>query len=141
MAGGFGTRLRPLTDNLPKPMLPIGGQPLLERTIRGLRQAGIQRINIATHYLSDKITSYFGTGHELGVDLNYVSEDEPLGTAGALSLLGDSEEPLLVMNGDILTQVDFREFINFHRENKVELSVGVRHYEADVPYGVVESDG
>lgn len=142
MAGGFGTRLRPFTDNLPKPMLPIGGRPLMERTIERLHQSGINRINITTHYLPEKITEHFGTGKRFGVELNYVSEDEPLGTAGSLGLVGDVEEPLLVMNGDILTRVDYKELLDFHRENKADLTVGVRQYDFKVPYGVVEaSDG
>ena len=140
MAGGFGTRLRPFTDNMPKPMLPIGGRPLMERTIERLHQAGINRINITTHYLPEKITGYFGNGRKFGVDLNYVAEDQPLGTAGALGLVGEVEEPLLVMNGDILTRVDFKELLRFHHSNSADLTVGVRQYEFQVPYGVIESD-
>lgn len=139
MAGGFGTRLRPLTDDTPKPMLQIGGRPLLERTIEGLQQAGVHRINVTTHFMPEKITSHFGSGSKFGVELNYVSEDEPLGTAGALGLLGDIEEPLLVINGDILTNVDFRSLVRYHQAQKAMLTVGVRHYELKVPYGVVEA--
>jgi len=140
MAGGFGTRLRPLTDDTPKPMLQIAGRPLLERTIEGLQQAGVHRINVTTHYMPEKITRHFGSGSEFGVELNYISEDEPLGTAGALSLLGEIDEPLLVINGDILTNADFGSLVRFHQERKVMLTVGVRHYDLKVPYGVVESE-
>ena len=140
MAGGFGTRLRPLTDDTPKPMLPIDGTPILERTIRGLSGAGIQRINITTHYLPEKITNYFGNGDDFGVELNYVSEDVPLGTAGAVGLVAETEEPLLVINGDILTSVDFRSLVKFHRERRAALTVGVRQYDVKVPYGVVEAE-
>lgn len=141
MAGGFGTRLRPLTDDTPKPMLPIGGKPLMERTIRQLEQAGIRRINVTTHYLPEKITQHFGTGQDFGVDLNYVSEDRPLGTAGALRLISDQvDEPLLVMNGDILTNVDFRSLSKFHREHEAALTVGVRQYDTQVPYGVIKAE-
>ena len=84
MAGGFGTRLRPLTEHMPKPMLPVGDRPLLERTIERLRHAGIQDVGVTTHYLGDRITSHFGDGHAFGVDITYVSEDRPLGTAGVL---------------------------------------------------------
>lgn len=139
MAGGFGTRLRPLTDNTPKPMLAIAGRPLMERAIEGLQQAGVRRINITTHYMPEKITSYFGSGSDFGVELNYVSEDEPLGTAGALGLLGEIEEPLLVINGDILTNTDFGALLRFHQEKKSLLTVGVRHYDIQVPYGVIEA--
>lgn len=140
MAGGIGKRLRPLTDHTPKPMLPIRGKPLLERTISRLKMAGIRHINITTGYLPEKITSYFGSGNGMGVELNYVRESQPLGTAGALGLLRDSNETLLVLNGDILTGVDFRSMLDFHRRHKAELTVGVRQYGVEVPFGVVETD-
>ena len=140
MAGGFGRRLRPLTDNVPKPMLPIGGKPLMERTIRNLRHAGVRRINVTTHYLPEKITQHFGDGSDFDVELNYVAEDQPLGTAGAVGLLGRRQEPLLVMNGDILTQVDFRALLDFHRQRAADLTVGVRQYDLQIPYGVIEAD-
>lgn len=139
MAGGFGTRLRPLTDTLPKPMLPVGGRPLIEYIVEQLRQVGIQRVNITTNYLADKIIEHFGDGHEFGVELNYVDEGRPLGTAGALGLMQTPQQPLLVINGDILTQVDFRAMLAYHREQQALLTVGVRKYELNVPYGVVES--
>lgn len=141
MAGGFGTRLRPLTDDTPKPMLQIGGKPLLERTIENFQKAGIHRINVTTHYLPEKITRHFGNGERFGVELNYVAEDQPLGTAGALRLMSDVEEPLLVINGDILTDVDFRSLAKFHQENNAALTVAVRQYDVEVPYGVVEASG
>ena len=140
MAGGFGTRLRPFTDNMPKPMLPIAGRPLMERTIERLQKSGINRINITTHYLPEKITEHFGTGKRFGVELNYVSEDQPLGTAGSLGLVGETDEPLLVMNGDILTRVDYKELYDFHKKNGAALTVGVRQYEFKVPYGVIEAN-
>ncbi len=139
MAGGFGTRLAPLTDDTPKPMLPVGGKPLMERTIEGLQRAGIKRINVTTHYLPEKITRYFGSGSRFGVDLNYVAEDEPLGTAGAIGLMGEVTEPLLVMNGDILTNVDYRALLKFHQQHTAALTVAVRQYDVQVPYGVVEA--
>jgi NDP-sugar pyrophosphorylase family protein len=141
MAGGFGTRLRPLTDELPKPMLPMGDRPLLELTIERLREAGIHRVNLTTHYLAEKITSHFGNGQALDVDVNYVTEDRPLGTAGGLKLMSDVDETLLVINGDILTEVDFRSMLAYHRDHGADATVGVRQYELQVPYGVVECDG
>lgn len=141
MAGGQGTRLRPLTDELPKPMLPVGDRPLLEIIVRGLRDAGIRQVNVTTHYKGDVIADHFKDGQEFGVEIRYVNEDQPLGTAGALSLLDESDEPLLVINGDILTRVDFRAMHNFHREHKAELTVAVRQYELAVPYGVITTDG
>jgi NDP-sugar pyrophosphorylase family protein len=139
MAGGFGTRLRPLTDDTPKPMLHIGGKPLMERTIENFQKAGISRINVTTHYLPEKITRHFGTGQKFGVEMNYVSEDQPLGTAGALRLIDESNEPLLVINGDILTDVDFRALVKFHQEHNAAMTVAVRQYDIQVPYGVVDA--
>ncbi len=141
MAGGYGTRLRPITEDLPKPMLPVGDRPLLEHIVNQLREAGIRRLNLTTHYLADKIKDYFGNGEEFGVELNYVTEDSPLGTAGALGLISLPESPLLVINGDILTKVDFKALLAFHREHGAELTIGVRKYDMNVPYGVVECQG
>src|SRR6266850_1727484 len=141
MAGGYGMRLRPLTDQLPKPMLPLGNRPLLELIVEQLRQAGIRRVNVATHYKGEVIAEHFGNGEGFGVDIRYVQEDQPLGTAGALSLLEECDEPVLVINGDILTRVDFRAMLSFHKENKAELTVAVRQYEFRVPYGVIDTDG
>ena len=141
MAGGYGTRLRPLTDELPKPMLPVGDRPLLEFIVAQLREAGIRQVNVATHYKGEMIAEHFKDGKDFGVDIRYVKEDQPLGTAGALSMLEESEEPLLVINGDILTRVNFRAMLNFHREHKADLTVAVSQYEFRVPYGVIETDG
>jgi len=141
MAGGFGARLQPLTDDLPKPMLPLGGRPLMQLIIEQLRQSGIRRVNVTTHYKPEKITKYFGDGHDFGVELNYVTEDHPLGTAGALRLIGASDEPLLVINGDILARVDFRAMLEHHREHQADMTVAVRDHEVPVPYGVIESEG
>jgi len=141
MAGGFGTRLMPLTEQVPKPMLPVGSRPLLELIVEQLRSAGIRQVNVATHYKGDVITEHFGNGQGFGVDIRYVKEDQPLGTAGALSLLDISDEPLLVINGDILTRVDFRAMLNFHKEQNAELTVGVRQYDIHVPYGVINAEG
>lgn len=141
MAGGRGTRLRPLTETVPKSMLPIGDRPLLERIIAQLQKAGIHRVNLATHYKADFIREHFGDGNAFDVDIQYVDEHEPLGTAGALALLAQSDEPLLVMNGDILTHVDFAAMLDFHRAHHADMTVAVRPSELHVPYGVVENDG
>lgn len=141
MAGGYGKRLRPITEDLPKPMLPVGDRPLLELIIEQLRQAGIRRANVTTHYMPEKISDYFGDGRGFGIELHYVTEDRPLGTAGALGLLEAPDEPLLVVNGDILTRVDFRAMLAFHREHGADMTVGVRQYELQVPYGVIECEG
>lgn len=141
MAGGEGRRLRPLTEHMPKPMLPLGNRPLLELIIDRLREAGIRRVNLTTHYRADVITNHFGDGHDFGVEIRYLQENEPLGTAGALSLVEASDEPLLVMNGDILTGVDFRAMLDFHREQDADMTVAVRLHEVKVAFGVVELDG
>ena len=141
MAGGFGVRLRPLTDDLPKPMLPVGGRPLMEHTIERLRKSGVRQVAVTTHYRPEKISDHFGNGAAFGVEINYIEEDRPLGTAGALSLLEASTEPLLVINGDILTEINFRAMLDFHREFGADLTVAVRQYNIQVPYGVVECDG
>ena len=141
MAGGYGTRLHPLTEQTPKPMLPVGDRPLMELTIQRLRNAGISRVNISTHFLPEKIKDHFGDGREFGVSVGYVEEDRPLGTAGALALMGASKEPLLVINGDILTEVNFRDMLEFHRESGADLTAGVRKIDVEVPYGVVHCEG
>ncbi len=141
MAGGFGTRLRPLTTDLPKPMLPIGDRPLLERIISKLRSAGIKDVNLTTHYLPEIIEGHFGDGSQFGVTINYVNEEAPLGTAGALRLLTAPTFPLLVVNGDILTNVDFRRMKEFHTAHDADLTLAVRPHETRIPYGVVETDG
>lgn len=141
MAGGFGKRLHPLTENLPKPMLPVGGKPLMELIVNQLKDSGIDTVNVTTHFEPEKIKSHFGDGSSFGVQMNYVSEETPLGTAGALSLMDEKGAPLLVINGDILTQVDFRAMRTFHREHHADITVGVRQYDFQVPYGVIESDG
>jgi dTDP-glucose pyrophosphorylase len=141
MAGGFGTRLRPLTDQMPKPMLPIGDRPLLERTIERLRDSGIRRVHVTTHHLADRITKHFGDGGSLGVQIQYVPEEQPLGTCGGLKLVEVTPGPQLVINGDILTGVNFRDLVSFHRKAGADATVCVRRYEVQVPYGVVECEG
>lgn len=141
MAGGMGTRLHPLTENMPKPMLPVGGRPLMEKIISRLQQAGIKRVNVTAYYKPEKIIDHFGDGSDFGVELNYVKEDQPLGTGGALSLMGAPQEPLLVINGDILTEVNFRSLYEYHKDQEADMTVAVRHYEVKVPYGVIDCDG
>ncbi len=141
MAGGYGKRLMPLTEHTPKPMLPVNGHPLMEHMLNKLRQSGIRSVSVTTHYLSDSITQHFKDGAEFGLNLNYVYEEEPMGTAGALAKIPRGTEPLLVINGDILTGVDARAMLDFHREHNANLTVGVRQYDIEVPFGVVETKG
>lgn len=143
MAGGFGTRLQPLTENCPKPLLKIGEKPLLELTLERLVSAGFKSFYISTHYLPEMIREYFGDGSQWGVDVQYTHEDNPLGTGGALGLLPHDEitEPVLLMNGDLLTTLNYQELISFHKEHSSIATMGVRSYEHQVPYGVIENDG
>jgi dTDP-glucose pyrophosphorylase len=137
MAGGFGTRLGELTKETPKPMLPVGDRPLLERIVEQLRAAGIRHVNFTTHYRADDIVRHFGDGSKFGVEIEYVSEERPLGTAGALGFV-DADGPILVMNGDLMTEVDFNAMHRFHDEHSADMTVALRPYEARVPYGLVE---
>ncbi|MEI7832416.1 MAG: sugar phosphate nucleotidyltransferase, partial [bacterium] len=141
MAGGFGTRLYPLTKDVPKPMLPFGDKPLLHRIVDQLAQVGIRRMSITTHYKSEVITDYFGNGDAFGVSLSYIDEDTPMGTAGSLSRMAPPSGPTLVMNSDILTDIDFQAMLSFHQEHHAEMTVAVRAFEIEVPYGVFECDG
>ncbi len=140
MAGGFGLRLRPMTADTPKPMLPVDGKPVMEHVLNHLKQAGIRRINVTTHYRPEKITDYFGDGKAMGLDIKYVPEERPLGTGGAVGLLEPSTEPLLVVNGDVLTGIDFSAMIDFHREHAAEMTVAVRRFDVPVPFGVIDSE-
>jgi dTDP-glucose pyrophosphorylase/CBS domain-containing protein len=140
MAGGFGKRLLPLTENVPKPMLPVGGRPLLELTIAQLRRAGIKDVNLTTHYLPETISDHFGSGEMFGVNLNYLQEEHPLGTAGGIKLLEKFDGTMLVINGDILTGVPFGAMLDFHHAYHADLTVGVRKYEVQVPFGVIECE-
>ncbi|HAV42550.1 TPA: hypothetical protein DCX15_00835 [bacterium] len=139
MAGGRGTRLRPLTYSVPKPLLPVGETPILELMIKRLSSLGFKEITLMTGYRSELIEAYFGDGTKLGVKLKYVKEERVLGTAGPLRLLEDlGQEPVLVMNGDILTKLDFKRMIDFHLQNGADLTIGTRIFQERLLYGVIE---
>lgn len=144
MAGGFGTRLRPLTDNCPKPMLNVGNKPILETVIRSFIKAGFVNFYISTHYMPELIEKHFGDGSDLGINITYVYEQSPLGTGGALGLLpADLPEdlPLIMMNGDVLTKVDFQRLLEFHTDNQADATMCVREYDYQIPYGVIKGEG
>jgi dTDP-glucose pyrophosphorylase/CBS domain-containing protein len=141
MAGGFGKRLMPLTEKLPKPMLPVNGRPLLEHLVCKLREAGIQHVSISTHYLAKSIVEHFQDGADFGLRIEYVDEEQPTGTAGSLAKAAVGDVPLLVINGDILTSVDFRAMLEFHREHAAEMTVAVQQHEVQIPFGVIRMDG
>jgi len=140
MAGGRGERLHPLTTNVPKPMLPLQNGTLVERIIEQLRDVGITKVQISTHYKSEVIKNYFGDGRNRGVDISYIDENQPLGTAGALGLIPMPSSTNLVINGDILTQLDFRAMYDFHKTHNAIMTMGLRKCEFKVPYGVVGTE-
>jgi len=143
MAGGFGTRLRPLTNNCPKPMLKVGDKPILEQILLNFVEAGFHRFYISTHYMPEVIRNHFGDGEKWGVSIQYVHEDEPLGTGGALGLLPHHEidHPMFLMNGDLLTSLNLHSFLEFHESHGSVATMCVREYEHQVPYGVITSEG
>jgi dTDP-glucose pyrophosphorylase len=142
MAGGFGTRLQPLTKDTPKPLLNVGNRPILETILIQFVDAGFHNFFISTHYKAEMIREYFGDGSNWGVNIQYVHESEPLGTAGALGLLPLRSPglPILMMNGDLLTKVNFEHLLDFHSEQGGLATMCVREYDFQVPYGVVTID-
>ncbi len=142
MAGGRGQRLYPLTKDVPKPMLPIGGMPLLEIILRKLSSQGFVNVYISVNYLADVIIDHVGDGASLGLNVKYIHEDKPLGTAGALAdLRGEVDEPFIVMNSDLLTQVNLREMLSFHANQGAKATIGVREHFFEIPYGVINLEG
>lgn len=142
MAGGEGTRLRPLTETIPKPMVDIAGMPLLERQIQRLARSGLKRVYLSVNYLGYVIEDHFGDGRDFGIEIRYLREKEKLGTAGALSLLPEKPEaPIIVMNGDILTQSDFHSLHAFHQAHGAYITVAAVDYRVNIPYGVIRADG
>lgn len=143
MAGGLGTRLSPLTDTTPKPMLHVGNKPILETIIENFAKYGYAEIILSVNYKSHIIEEYFGDGSAYGVKIEYVHESKRMGTAGALALIRDSlTEPFFVMNGDLLTNINFEHMHDYHLSHDAVATMAVREYDFQVPYGVVNvSDG
>ena len=142
MAGGLGVRLRPLTNNVPKPLLKVGNKPILETILENFISAGFHRFYFAVNYKYEMIEEYFGNGSNYGVEINYLHEKKRMGTAGALYFLPHNLiEPVIVMNGDLLTDVDFGELVDFHVAQNAVATMGVREYSYQVPYGVIDYDG
>lgn len=141
MAGGEGRRLRPLTYDCPKPMLRVGGKPLLEIIIEQCVDAGFQDFYLAVNYLKDQIKNYFRDGASWNVHIDYIEENEPLGTAGALSHLPKTlSEPILLLNGDVLSRVDYSKLLCFHEQHDAAATMCVREHTTAIPYGVVQMD-
>ena len=141
MAGGLGTRLRPLTATTPKPLLKVGEKPIIQTQIERMRDAGFRHFYISVNYRGDMIKNFFEDGASFGVEISYLEEDERAGTAGALSLIEESlVDPLIVMNGDLLTKVDFNGLLEYHRAHRALATMCVKEYRYEVPFGVVETD-
>lgn len=142
MAGGIGTRLRPHTENCPKPLLPVAGKPMLEHIIDRARMEGFTHFMLAIHYLGNMIEEYFGNGERWQVEIEYLREDSPLGTAGALGLLHPRPtEPFVVTNGDVLTDIRYGELLDFHTRHAASATMAVRLHEWQHPFGVVQTRG
>ena len=140
MAGGRGERLRALTDNVPKPILLVGDKPIMQHNIDRLIRYGINEFYISIKYLGNRIKDYFGDGHDKGVCIKYIEEEEPLGTIGALSLAeGVSNEHLLLMNSDLLTNIDYEDFFDFYLQSKADICIASIPYTVNVPYAVLQT--
>ncbi|KJC36614.1 alcohol dehydrogenase [Bradyrhizobium sp. LTSP885] len=141
MAGGLGSRLKPLTDDIPKPLIRVGDKPILETVLGGFVKAGFGKFFISVNYKAEMIRDYFGNGSAWGVEIEYLQENERLGTAGALSLLPERpKQPFFVMNGDLLTTVNFEQMLKYHREHQAFSTVGIREHAVTVPFGVIDFD-
>ncbi|PKM71763.1 MAG: nucleotidyltransferase [Firmicutes bacterium HGW-Firmicutes-16] len=139
LAGGMGTRLKPLTDDLPKPMVPIMNKPLLERSFENLRKCGIRDIVISTGYKSQYIQEYFGSGRKFGLNIEYICEDSPMGTGGAIKKTGHLfNDTFLVFNADILCNMDFTELIKYHKAKSAAVTIAVTRVDNPSLYGVIE---
>lgn len=142
MAGGLGTRLRPLTDKIPKPLLKVGAKPILETILESFLDSGFHKFFFAVNYKSQMIEEYFGDGSRFGAEIEYLHEKKRMGTAGALYFLPQiPKSPIIVMNGDLLTKVDFGELLDYHMEQGAAATMAVREYNYQVPYGVIDFDG
>jgi len=142
MAGGFGKRMMPLTEDLPKPMLMVGGKPILEHIILNAKAQGFRKFVISIHYLGEVIIDYFGDGSNLDISISYIHESEPLGTAGALSLIEPTPKlPFIVTNGDIITDINYANLLQFHESSRSQATMAIKKYELQNPYGVVNTKG
>lgn len=138
MAGGHGTRLYPLTNDCPKPLLKVGGKPVLETILQSFLDSGFYRFCFTVHYKAEMIEEYFATGAKWGAEISYIKEKEKMGTAGALGMIQDTcPLPTIVMNADILTKVNYSHLLSFHEEQASDATMCVREYKTQIPYGVV----
>jgi len=141
MVGGLGKRLRPLTEDMPKPMLHVGGKPILQTIVESFVKNGFTNITMCSGYKSHKIQEFFGDGSQFGADIDYVIENHRMGTAGALTLINQIlDKPFFVMNGDLLTNVNFENMLDFHKNENSKATMCVREYDFRVPFGVITTD-
>ncbi|VTQ07395.1 nucleotidyltransferase family protein [Sphingobacterium daejeonense] len=139
MAGGEGKRLRPLTETTPKPLLKVGGKPIIEYNIDRLKNVGIKNIHLSVNYLAEQIVEYFGDGNDRSLNIKYVKEDKPLGTIGSILLVDNFDhEDIIVMNSDLLTNIDYADFFKTFKESEADMAVAATSYHVDVPYAVLE---
>ena len=140
LAGGKGTRLRPYTTVLPKPLMPIGDMPILEVVLRQLRAAGVDRTTMAVGYLAEILQAFFGDGTRLGMEIDYSLEEQPLGTVGPLTLIDGLDETFIMMNGDILTDMDFADLVRHHRASGALATIATYERQVRIDFGVIETD-
>ncbi len=140
LAGGKGTRLLPYTTVIPKPLMPVGDRPILELIIRQLKHYGFSRVTMAVGHLAELIEAYFGNGNKYGIKIDYSREDEPLGTIGSLSLIDTLDTTFLVMNGDVLTNLDYLKLVDFHKKNEAVATIATYNKEVKVDLGILEMD-
>jgi NDP-sugar pyrophosphorylase family protein len=140
LAGGKGTRLLPYTTIIPKPLMPVGDRPILELIIRQLKHYGFSRVTMAVGHLAELIEAYFGDGNKYGIKIDYSREDEPLGTIGSLSLIDMLDTTFLVMNGDVLTNLDYSKLVDFHMRNHAAATIAAYNKEVKVDLGILEMD-
>jgi dTDP-glucose pyrophosphorylase len=138
MAGGRGERLKPLTDNTPKPLLPLGNKPIIEHNIDRLIEFGVDKIYISVRYLADKLMDYLGDGRDKGIEIQYIIEDKPLGTIGSLSEIDQFHRDILVMNSDVFTNIDFEDLYRSFIKNNADMAVASFPYTINIPYAILE---
>lgn len=142
MAGGEGKRLRPLTENTPKPLLKVGDKPIIEYNIDRLSKVGVKNINLSINYLGDQLIDYFGDGSKKNINVKYVKEDKPLGTIGSILLVDQFDhDDIIVMNSDLLTNIDFADFYKSFKNSNADMAVAATSYHVDIPYAVLELNG
>lgn len=143
MAGGFGKRLLPITKDVPKPMIKVGDNSMIDIVIDNFKNFGFLDFIVSVNFLSDQITTHLGDGSKIGVNIDYIKEEKPLGTAGSLSLIDNIKDgkPYIVTNSDVIIDLDFRDLVKYHRDNKADITICTKFHEINIPYGVVNTNG